>query len=121
MDGPWSPGDEEKSRCLFDPDVAYEDMNLPDHVGEIYYGREGVVRAAERWTEPFEWMVVEFEEIIDAGDHLVSFHQWRAKARNTGIEVNAPLVYRWIFRDGKVTHFRSLSPEEADVAAGLRG
>jgi len=105
---------------LFDPDVAYEDMNLPDHVGEIYHGHEGVIRAAERWTEPFEWMVVELEEIIDARDHLVSFHRWRAKAQHSGIEINEPLVYRWIFRDGKVIHFRSLGPEEADLVAALR-
>ena len=83
---------------LFDPDVTYEDMNLPDHVGETYHGHAGVVRAAERWTEPFEWLVVELEEIIDAGDHLFSFHRWRAKARHTGIEINERLAYRWIGR-----------------------
>jgi len=86
---------------------APQDMNLPDHVGEIYHGHAGVVRTAERWTEPFEWLVVELEEIVDAGDHLFSFHRWRAKARHTGIEINERLAYRWTFRDGKVIHFRS--------------
>jgi hypothetical protein len=93
------------------------DMSLPDHVGEIYHGHEGLVRAAERWTEPFDWMVVELEQIIDAENYLFSFHRWRAKARHTGIEINEPLVYRWSFRDGRVVHFRSLDPGEADVAA----
>ena len=66
-------------------------------------------------------LVVELEQIIDTGDHLVSFHRWRAKARHTGIEINERLVYRWTFRDEKVVHFLSLSPEEADVANSLRG
>jgi ketosteroid isomerase-like protein len=116
--GAWQRGEVDLS--LLDPDVSYEDMNLPDHIGEIYHGHEGVVRAAERWTEPFEQMVVELEQIIDAGDHLFSFHRWRAKARHTGIEINEPLAYRWSFRDGKVVHFRSLGPEEADLASSLR-
>jgi hypothetical protein len=31
-----------------DPEVVYEDRNLPDHIGETYHGHEGVTRAAER-------------------------------------------------------------------------
>ncbi len=114
----WRRGEVDMS--IFDPDVAYEDMNLPDHVGETYHGHEGVTRAAERWTEPFEWLAVEVEEIIDAGDHLVSFHRWRAKARHTGIEIDERLVYRWIFREGTMIYFRSLGAEEADAADDLR-
>jgi ketosteroid isomerase-like protein len=106
---------------LFAPDVAYEDMNLPDHVGESYYGHQGVVRAAERWTEPFEWLAVELEEIIDAGNRLLSFHRWRAKARHTGIEINERLIYRWTFQEGKVIHFCSIGPDEAGEAEELRG
>jgi len=115
----WRRGEVDLS--LFDPDVTYEDMNLPDHVGETYHGHAGVARAAERWTEPFEWLVVELDEIIDTGDHLFSFHRWRAKARHTGIEINERLAYRWIFRGDTVIHFGSLGPDEADVAEGLRG
>ncbi|HEY4452534.1 MAG TPA: nuclear transport factor 2 family protein [Solirubrobacteraceae bacterium] len=111
--GAWQRGEMDLS--LFDSDVAYEDMNLPDHLGETYHGHEGVVRAAERWTESFEWMSVELEEIVDAGDHLLSFHRWRAKAQHTGIEIDEPLVYRWIFRDGRVTYFCSLGPGEGLV------
>ena len=113
----WQRGEIDMS--LFDPDVTYEDMNLPDHVGETYHGHEGVARAAERWIEPFEWLLIELEEIIDAGDRLVSIHRWRAKARHTGIEINEPLTYLWTFRAGKVIHFRSLDAEEALKAAGL--
>jgi uncharacterized protein len=105
---------------LLDPDVVYEDANLPDHAGEPYRGHEGVVRAMERWIEPFEWMVIDLEQVIDAGDRLVSIHQWRAKAQHTGIEFDAPLAYLWTFRDGKVIHFRSfLDPKQALEAVGL--
>jgi ketosteroid isomerase-like protein len=104
-----------------DPDVIYEDSTLPDHAGEAYRGHEGVSRAAQRWVEPSEWLLVELEQIVGAGDRLVSIHRLRSKARHTGIEFETPLAYLWTFRDGKVVHFRSfLDPEEAIEAAGLQ-
>ena len=106
---------------FLDPEVTYEDSNLPDHVGEAYRGHEGIVRAAERWIEPFEWLLIELEQIVDAGDRLVSIHRARSKARYTGIEFNAFVAYVWTFRDGKVIHFRSfLDPDQAIAAADLR-
>jgi ketosteroid isomerase-like protein len=106
---------------LFAPDVAYEDTTLPDHAGEAYRGHEGVVRAAKRWVEGSEWLLVELEQIVGAGDRLVSIHRLRSKARHTGIEFDTPLAYAWTFRDGKVIHFRSfLDPDQAIAAADLR-
>jgi ketosteroid isomerase-like protein len=116
----WQRG-EVMDMSFLDPEVTYEDSNLPDHVGEAYRGHEGIVRAAERWIEPFEWLLIELEQIVDAGDRLVSIHRARSKARYTGIEFDTPLAYLWTFQDGKVVHFRSFrEPGEALEAAGLR-
>jgi len=117
----WQQGDVIDMSFL-DPDVIYEDANLPDHIGEVYRGHEGIVRAAKRWIEPFEWLRVELEQIMDAGDdRLVSIHRGRSKARHTGIEFDEPVAYVWTFRDGKITHFQSFrEPDEAIEAAGLR-
>lgn len=105
---------------LLDSDVVYEDMNLPDHIGETYRGHEGIVRAAERWAEASETLTIPLEQIVGSGDHLVSIHQMRSRARHTGIEFDIPLAYTWTFRDGKVIHFQSFrDPDEALEAAGL--
>jgi ketosteroid isomerase-like protein len=110
----------EADLSLFDPEVIYEDANLPDHSGETDHGHERVIRATERWTEPFEEMTVELERIVGTGDCLVSIHRWRAKARHTGIEFDQPLAFLWRFRDGMVIYFRSFrGPGEALEAAGL--
>ena len=99
---------------LLDPDVTFEDTALPDIVGERYSGHQGVIRATKRWIEAYEWMVIEFEEIVDAGDRLVSIHRVRAKARHTGIEFDYPVAYLWTFRNGKVIHFRGYTdPNQA--------
>jgi ketosteroid isomerase-like protein len=114
----WRRGEFDTS--LLDPDVTYEDSSLPDHVGETYRGPDGVIRATERWVEPFEWLQIELERVFSSGDRLVSVHRVRAKARHTGIELDGPVAYVWLFRDGKVIHFRSFrNPDEALKAIGL--
>jgi ketosteroid isomerase-like protein len=105
---------------LFDPDVVYEDGNPPDHVGESYRGLDGVIRAAERWVEPCEWLIVELERILDAGDRVVSIHRAQMQMRYNGIEFGSPMAYVYTFRDGKIVHFRSyVDPSEALEAVGL--
>ena len=114
----WLRGEFDTS--LLARDVTYEDTTLPDHVGETYHGPEGVIRATERWVEPFEWLQIELERVLSAGDRLVSIHRVRARARHTGIELDGPVAYVWTFRDGKVIHFRSFrDPEEARKAVGI--
>jgi ketosteroid isomerase-like protein len=103
-----------------DPDVVYEDENLPDHIGETYRGRDGILRAAERWADASEELTLQLERIVGSGDHLVSVHMLHSKARHSGIEFDAPLAYAWTFRDGKIIHFQSYrAPRAALEAAGL--
>ena len=116
----WRRG-EEMDMWLLDPDVIYEDTNLPDHADEAYRGHEGVRRATGRWLEPFEDLTIELEEIVGTGERLISVHRVSAKARHTGIGFTGPLAYQWTFRDGKVIYFRSYRDRnEALEAAGLR-
>ena len=121
---PWTPEAWERGGVIdmsfLDVDVVYEDETLPDHIGEAYRGHDGIVRAAKRWIEPNEWLLVELEKIVGHGDRLVSIHRLRSKARHTGIEFETPLAYAWTFQDGKIVHFQSfLEPDEALAAAGL--
>jgi ketosteroid isomerase-like protein len=106
---------------LLDPDVNYEDTTLPGHTGETFHGRKGVIRATERWLEHYDSLLIELEQIVDAGDRIVSVQRVRAKSRRTGIEFDGLLAYLWTFREGKIVHFRSFrDPEQAMEAGGLR-
>ena len=114
----WRRGEFDAS--VLDPEVAYEDTTLPDHIGETYTGYDGVARATRRWSEVYETLSVDLERIVGSGDRLVSIHHVRAKARQSGIEDEGHVAYLWTFRDGKVVHFRSYrDPDEALEAAGL--
>ena len=106
--------------ALFASDAIYEDSVLPDHVGESYRGLDAFVRSGETWLEPFEWLLLELEEIIDADDRVVSLHHARAKMRHTEMEFESPAAYVFTFRDGKVVHQRAfIDHAEALRAVGL--
>jgi ketosteroid isomerase-like protein len=116
----WKRGEPAGDLSLIDPEVAFEDNLLPDHVGETYFGYEGLARATEQWLEPFESVQIQLERIVGTGERLVSIHRAQMKARHTGIEFVSPLAYAWTFRDGKIIHIHSyLDPTEALEAAGL--
>jgi hypothetical protein len=97
----WTPG-EELPLFIFDPEVAYEDTTLPDHIGDVYRGYDGLARAAERWLEPYESLTIELERIVGTGDRLVSIHQ------------------AWTFRNGKVVHLCSYR-DPAEALSQLQG
>ena len=50
----WRRG--EADLALLDPEVTYQDYDLPDHAGVVFRGHEGVLRAMETWSEPYEEM-----------------------------------------------------------------
>jgi|SRR5215203_324884 len=84
-----------------DPEVTYEDMSLPDHMGETYHGHDGVIRATERWVETYDEIQVDLERIVGSGACLVSIHRFRATAQHTGIEFEEPLAIVGISETGK--------------------
>ena len=101
-------------------DAVYEADDLPDQAGEAYQGYEAWVRAAETWIEPCEWMVVDLEKVLDAGDRIVSLHRAHMRMRQTGIEFEVHVAYVYTFRNGKIVHNRAFaSHSEALKAVGL--
>lgn len=112
----------EGDMSLLDPDFTFESPVLPDQAGETYHGHDGLVRATIGWIEAYEWLQVELEQILDAGERIVSIHRVRAKARHTGIEFDTDVAYVWTFQDGKVIHCLACpNRKRALQAAGLEG
>jgi ketosteroid isomerase-like protein len=107
---------------LIGADTVFVDNVLLDHPGEEFRGRDEVVRAAERWIEDCEWLLLELLEIIDADEHVVSIHTAHMKMRHTGLEFESPLAYVYTFREGECVRLQSfVDVGEALKAAGLEG
>jgi ketosteroid isomerase-like protein len=114
----WNRGDFDVS--MLDPEVVFEETVLPDSAGETYRGHEGVVRAWGRWAEAWEEFTTAVEQILDAGEQLVSIHTVHLQGRHSGASATFRYAYLYTLRDGKAVHIRSYkNPAEALEAAGL--
>jgi ketosteroid isomerase-like protein len=113
--------------ALYDPEVEWDYSRGPFRDlfgGEVYHGHEGARRFFREYYAPETWQSVEdnLEELIDAGDHVVSVVNTRARGRASGASVewthNAGV---WTIREGKVMRVAWFgSVDEALEAVGLR-
>jgi ketosteroid isomerase-like protein len=85
-----------------------------------YAGLDGFVEAWRDWTEAFETYSVDVEEMIDAGDHVVSLVELTGRTRTGGAEISAPAAAVWTVVDDRVRGVEfHLDRNAALRAAGL--
>ena len=110
--------------ALYDPDVEIDVSRLPESrltgVGHLR-GHEGLRQSSREWGEAWGDAQDRCEELIDAGEHVVSVVTRRGRGLASGAEVETRRGGVWTVRDGKV--IRTVwfpSAEEALEAVGLR-
>jgi ketosteroid isomerase-like protein len=92
---------------------------MPDRRLE-YTGFEGFAEAWRDWTSPFESYEIEVEEMIDAGDQVVSLVAMSGTTRTGGAEITAPGAAVWTVIDGRVRKVEfHIDRDVALRAAGL--
>jgi ketosteroid isomerase-like protein len=104
---------------FLDPDI---ESHNPPEVPEagVHRGREAVLRDWSQMDELFEDFSMEVDEFIEAGDELVVFLRYRARARGSAAIVEAQMAHVLTIRDGKAVCVRQfLNREAALEAAGL--
>jgi ketosteroid isomerase-like protein len=117
-------GDLELTLCFYDRDVEVrwpEDgvAAFPDVKG-VYRGHEGFRRIWDALHEPWE-VDAHPEEVIDAGDRLLTIGQIAARGKGSGIPTNAPMLALYKFRAGRILSEQWFNTrDEALEAAGLR-
>lgn len=116
--------DTETVLSLYHPDVEWVMAHHPR--GEMFgggstRGHEGLRAWFRAWYEAFEDFEHKCEELIDAGEHVVSVGKDRGRGRESGVEVEQHLAAAWTVRDGKVVRVVWFSSrQEALEAVGLR-
>ena len=110
--------------ALYDADVEWDSRGTP--VGEltgdreVYRGHEGLRRWFREWYEAWESLDDHCEELIDAGDQVVSVSTMRARGRASGLDVERRAAGVWTVRNGRVVRVVWFpSRQEALEAAGL--
>jgi ketosteroid isomerase-like protein len=107
------------------------ELAVPDFavvmVGPAYLGRtielsgaDGFREAWTDWTSPFSSYRVDLDDLIDAGDHVVSLVTMSGKTKTGGVEVNASGGAVWRIVEGRLHRVEfHLDRESALRAAGL--
>ena len=104
---------------ILDPDVELVEWpESPDQ--RIYRGHEGALRAAESWGEAWEWIRVDVDELLDAGDKVIVCGRTFGKGKGSSVEVAIDTFNVYTVRDGKVKSIEFFTMEEPALrAAGL--
>jgi ketosteroid isomerase-like protein len=108
---------------LYDPEFVSDVSRLPEYAltGEtIIRGHDELRSSWREWYEVWESFEDECEELIDAGEHVISVVTRRGRGRASGAEASTRVAGVWTIRNGRVVRtvwFQSV--EEALDAAGL--
>jgi ketosteroid isomerase-like protein len=107
--------------ALWDPKVDFDvsrDVWGPLVGGGRYRGTEGVRRWMLDLYSAWEHMELDCEELIDAGDHVVSVLRVHGWGRLSGIEVEYRPAGIWTLRDGRVVRVVWFATRD-DAMAGV--
>jgi ketosteroid isomerase-like protein len=110
---------------LYADDVVWDITHAPAREliagALVYHGHDGLARFFSEWHEAWENVTSDYEELIDAGDHVIAIETTRGRGRISGVEVNLPHASVWTIRDGKIARvvwFGSTAEALAAVEAG---
>jgi ketosteroid isomerase-like protein len=106
---------------LAEPDFEVV-MVGPKYLGQTIErsGADGFREAWLDWTSPFSSYHVVVEEMIDAGDRVVSLVAMAGTTRTGGVDVEAAAAAVWTVLDGRLRRVEfHIDRESALLAAGL--
>jgi ketosteroid isomerase-like protein len=90
----------------------------------VYRGPDEIRTFFEDWFEafPFEEWEIEFGELFDHGDQVITKLRQRGRGAGSGAAVEVDYVQVWAFRNGEPVRVSVyMTYDEALEAAGLRG
>ena len=115
--------DTETVLSLYDEDVEWDVSDSPISGvtgGGLFRGHDGLREWARVWYAAWESVVDECEELIDAGEYVVSVVMVQSRGRASGLDVSLRSAAVWTVRNGKVVRVAWFATRnEALAAAGV--
>ena len=107
----------------YDPDIEYDFSGSPlgGLIGDtVYRGHDGMRRWVRDRYEAWEGIEDDCQELIDAGERVVTFVVSSGRGRSSGVDAEMRHYGVWTLRDGKIVRVVWFpSRDEALEAAGL--
>jgi ketosteroid isomerase-like protein len=117
----WMTGDVTRALEFLDREIVWEAITDAPDAG-TYRGHAGVRRYMEDWLHDFEFLPMEFKEVVEAEDRLVITQCGRAKGKGSGVETEIHYAVAYWLRGGRITEIKEFRTKaEALEAAGLSG
>ena len=109
---------------LADPEFEVQmfgpEDNPPQGFGLEGRGPDGFTRVWEEWMSPFQNFQIEIEEMIPAGDKVVSLVTLSGRTKTGGVEISQAAAAVWTVRNQKLTRAEfHLDRDRALRAAGI--
>jgi ketosteroid isomerase-like protein len=116
----WERGDWPASAELFDPDFetvfGTESFPDPGH----YRGARRTLDAWSGWLEAWDELRVELQDVIEAGERVVTLQRLRGRGKGSGADVDREVGCIFDFDRGKIVRMIFCDRHQALEAAGLR-
>ncbi|MDQ3571414.1 MAG: nuclear transport factor 2 family protein [Actinomycetota bacterium] len=110
--------------ALYDPEIEFHFSRgtILDRIGgqQVYRGHVGLREFDSELRDAFTNFETQCEELIDAGERIVSMSRYRGQGRGSGVEVAGPVQFGvWTIQGRLITRVEWFSTrEEALQAAG---
>jgi ketosteroid isomerase-like protein len=115
--GPIDVSDEELAE-VFAPDVVL-DMSARVFNPHVYEGYEGLRQFREDAREVWETLTISETELIQKGDRILVLTRVEAQGRGSGIHMDVQGAGIWTLADGRLQHYRLLTPGPVDRDGAL--
>ena len=103
---------------LYDPEVVLDASRL-GMFAEPYHGHDGLRSMFRHWHDAWGEIEYSYDELLDAGDQVISVVTRHARGRGSGAEVDRHFALLWSVNNGRVVRVVwYLSRAEALEAAG---
>jgi ketosteroid isomerase-like protein len=106
---------------FLDPEIEWDESELPARRPGVYHGHEGVARLLNENAALWEGINVAIDELLEGeDDQVVAFIRATGKGRHTGVDVELASAQLWTLRDENAVRVRLyLDRQEALEAAGV--
>ena len=111
--------DRDAQLALLHPDV--ELVEWPDSPApQTFKGHAGALQAEQSWSEAWEWLRNDVEEMIEVGDKVLTCGRTVGKGKGSAIEIGVNAFNVYTVQGGKITRMEFFTTrEQAESAAGL--